>query len=56
MFIWEQLHPACDTVEAICERLSETFPGGEPSQVRRDVDRLLAMLVEKQLADPRTPC
>lgn len=53
-FIWNNLHPKCETVAEICTALHAAFPSGEPNQIARDVERLLARLLEKQLVDPRT--
>jgi coenzyme PQQ synthesis protein D (PqqD) len=52
-FIWNHLHPTCDTIDQICVALAAAFPSGEPERIDRDVRRLLARLVEKQLIDPR---
>ena len=52
-FIWNSLHPQCDTVDEICAALGAAFPGGQPDQINTDVRRLLSRLVEKQLVDPR---
>lgn len=52
-FIWRHLHPVCETVDDICAALGEAFQGGEPVRIRRDVERLLGLLVEKKLADAR---
>jgi len=51
--IWENLFPVCETLDDICAQVDRAFPGGEPERVRSDVKRLLALLVEKKLADPR---
>jgi hypothetical protein len=52
-FIWNHLHPTCETIDEICAALHAAFPSGEPDQIAGDVQRLLARLVEKQLVDPR---
>jgi hypothetical protein len=54
-FIWNNLHPKCETVDEICAAVHAEFPSGEPNQIARDVERLLARLLEKQLVDPRIP-
>jgi hypothetical protein len=52
-FIWNHLHPTCETIDEICVALGAAFPGGEPERIDRDVRRLLGRLVEKQLVDLR---
>jgi hypothetical protein len=51
--IWRNLHPVCATVQEICIAVDREFPGGEAQRVRNDVERILALFVEKRLVDPR---
>ena len=51
--IWDNLYPACETVDEICAVLLAAFPSAKPEQIARDVQRRFARLVEKQLVDPR---
>ena len=52
-YIWQHLHPVCDTVDEICIAVSEAFLGGDPDRIRSDVELLLLLFVEKRLADAR---
>ncbi len=52
--IWEHLYPKCETVSEICAALGAAFPGGQAKQIRGDVERLLARLMEQRLIDPRS--
>jgi hypothetical protein len=52
-YIWTHLYPQCETVTGICDALSAEFPNADPQQVRSDVERLLARLIEQKLIEPR---
>lgn len=47
--IWRLLPPECEQLDALCERLAETYPGADPDTLRRDVADLLNELQANDL-------
>lgn len=47
--IWQLLPPSCATLEELCARLGEAYPGVAAEQVRADVVELLDQLREQKL-------
>jgi hypothetical protein len=53
--IWELLSEARYTIEEICLRLGEMYPGVAPEVIRADVEDLLRQLVTEGLAKTALP-